>query len=159
MKKINLLLVVFNLMLIFSACEKETYIKYDYYIENASNSEIYLSYNNKYNNDSIPFFKLEQNDYESFYAYYIIDENEVPSILDNMEFEFTLKHNDKFYTITKENIDGPTWARNYNRNTNLDYEGSTNLDYEGSIKKLHYNCESYVFTITDEFIATLTPNQ
>ena len=57
MKKINLLLVVFNLMLIFSACEKETYIKYDYYIENASNSEIYLSYNNKYNNDSIPFFK------------------------------------------------------------------------------------------------------
>ena len=65
MKKINLLLVVFNLMLIFSACEKETYIKYDYYIENASNSEIYLSYNYKYNNDSIPFFKLEQNDYET----------------------------------------------------------------------------------------------
>ena len=40
-----------------------------YYIENASNNEIYLSYDNKYNNNSIER-KLEPNHYDALYSYY-----------------------------------------------------------------------------------------
>ena len=136
-----------------------SYIKKIYYIENASNNEIYLSYDNKYNNNSIER-KLEPNHYDALYSYYIIDTDESSSKFDDMEFKFIIEYKNKHYTITKENINGPTWSENYHRNTNLDHEGCTNLDLGDSVmKNLHYNSESYIFTITDEFMATLTPNE
>lgn len=160
MKKTNLLLVILSLMLVFSSCEKNIYIKKAYYIENALDSEIYLSYDNKSNNNTPAPIELGQNDYKVFYYYYLIDEDESSVKLDNMEFKFMVKYKDKLYTITNENTDGPSWSKNYNRDTNLDYEGITNLEFDSTIiKNLHYTTESYVFTITDEFVASLTPDE
>ena len=85
MKRTNLLLTILSIIFIFSACEKETYIKKIYYIENASNNEIYLSYDNKYNNNSIER-KLEPNHYDALYSYYIIDTDESSSKFDDMEW-------------------------------------------------------------------------
>jgi hypothetical protein len=162
MKKVNLLLVILSLMLVFSSCEKKMYIMKIYYIENALDSEIYLSYDNKNKNNTRIPIKLEQNGYKYkyIYHYYLINEDESSVKLDNMEFEFVVEYKDKLYTITNENMEGPSWSKNYYRDTNLDAEGSTNLEYNGSLmRNLHFTTEAYVFSITDEFMESLTPDE
>ena len=149
MKKINLLLALCGLMFIFSACENEPYTMNVFFIENASESKVYLSHKYEYRDYSSPFVELQQCDKKKVYSYLII--NGVESSIDNAELVFILKYKDKYYTITKENIDGPNWSKNYRKDVYLDYK-----EYPS---KSQYNCEAYVFTITDEFMASLTPDE
>ncbi len=149
MKKINLLLALCGLMFIFSACENEPYTMNVFFIENASESKVYLSHKYEYRDYSSPFVELQQCDKKKVYSYLIINGEE--SSIDNAELVFILKYKDKYYTITKENIDGPNWSKNYRKDVYLDYK-----EYPS---KSQYNCEAYVFTITDEFMASLTPDE
>lgn len=150
MKKINLLLAICGLMFVFSACDYTPTVKKVYFIKNASESVIYLSKTRDLNSLSSPFIELKQYDYEEVYSYYVLDEDKY-SELDINELIFILKYKDKYYTITKENIDGPSLSANYFKDVYLDYK-----EYPS---KSQYNCEAYVFTITDEFMASLTPDE
>lgn len=151
MKKANFLLVVLSVVFVFSSCEKESYIKKIYYIENALDSKIYVAYDYPHNGYALPIVKIGPNDYDAFHSNYIIDGDESGATLDNLAFEFDIEYKNKHYTVTKENLDGPSWSKNYHRDINLDYEASN--------ANIHYTTESYVFAITDEFMASLTPDE
>ena len=149
MKKINLLLVICSLMLIFTSCENEPYTINSYFIENASTSELYLSKKHEFNEHSSPFIELKQYDYEEVFSYFV--DNGEESLIENTKLNFIVKYKDKYYTITKENLNGPNWSRNYRKDAYLDYK-----EYPS---KSQYNHEAYVFSITDEFMESLTPDE
>lgn len=149
MKKINLLLVICSLMLIFTSCENEPYTINSYFIENASTSEIYLSKKYEFNEHSSPFIELKQYDYEEVFSYFV--DNGEESSIENAKLNFIVKYKDKYYTITKENLNGPNWSKNYRKDAYLDYK-----EYPS---KSQYNHEAYVFSITDEFMESLTPDE
>ena len=69
MKKINLLLALCGLMFIFSACENEPYTMNVFFIENASESKVYLSHKYEYRDYSSPFVELQQCDKKKVYSY------------------------------------------------------------------------------------------
>lgn len=149
MKKLNLLLVICSLMLIFTSCEYEPYTINSYFIENASTSEIYLSKKYKFEEHSSPFVELKQYDYKEVFSYIVANGEE--SSIENAKLDFIVKYKDKYYTITKDNLNGPNWSKNYRKDAYRDYK-----EYPS---KSQYNHEAYVFSITDEFMASLTPDE
>ena len=103
----------------------------------------------EFNEHSSPFIELKQYDYEEVFSYFV--DNGEESSIENAKLNFIVKYKDKYYTITKENLNGPNWSKNYRKDAYLDYK-----EYPS---KSQYNHEAYVFSITDEFMESLTPDE
>ena len=152
MKKISIFIGL--ILMLFTSCQNRFEYDYvhEYYLENRTDEVVFYSVKSESIDYSSSYFRLDPFETKVLYSTQLheecydkcLNESEL-----NADFEsITFKIGEEEYVVTKENIDGPLFAKNYYPNKYLGH-------YEHRIKNDPVIYRAFSFTLDDDFFQTL----
>ena len=152
MKKISIFIGL--ILMLFTSCQNRFEYDYvhEYYLENRTDKVIFYSVKSEGIDYSSSYFRLDPFETKVLYSTKLheecydkcLNESELNAGFENIVF----KLGEEEYIVTKENIDGPLYAKNYYSNGYLGH-------YKRRSKNDPVIYRAFSFTLDDDFFQSL----